>query len=998
MKKITKRIMAFVLSLVMMLGCIPSFINEASAEDLDGTVEFSCEAGKTGQEVVNSITNNFGGIVDSYSISKVVDNKLDSGLMSDTLTAGMEYYFYIKFINVENKENIKSISVNGTALVHETNQLTFMFPSSLPSMYYIGDYVELRFLFTSVNGPLTTELSITEPTTRDEWFGFDSSKITVESGPGTVGNVLYEYMDSVMLSNTYDNYYVVYFYLELGDKLTDLTKISINDGDIILDSENLVADFEAVKTALPSKNYLWLKDDLTSSAVIYLKYQFIEDIVISYTEPSSLNDSLSLQQPSAFTASGVNTGIVSLFECTGYNDFGCSYEGMEAGDPAYYGYYIVTLKCAKDFADKAGNANVIVNGNDITANKITGKVTDFLKTNQYGWRGENTLRYNDNFYIYALYDFSTPKTPITSVSLNGKGSLIGGVAISKQTLKYTEADGNKYKSNDEKGEPWYTTPACDIQADAIVAGTTYYKKIPLVPVDGYKFDTISNVPVTNGTFVSVKPNGKNLDVVIKATAEEFLQRDITVDVYKNNVKSNDPFITGSTNSNISFKDGVKTVDADWYENKVKNTGTITFDKTKLQTAIITINEEYKEPTSVKVGGTTLTKVTGESDFYTDELASVYYYDSTNYKVVIKYLTMPKKSTLIINPTKDLYVGQDVQEVKITFDGLHPTACNYYKMLDDETPDPFSSEIEKDETYKLAGNISYGYDIAANFTRVYDGVKFGNVELEYSATPNKKTSLKDYNTSESTLSIIYAFDGKDKPQPSHKKKKTEEPKQDEPKTLEEKLQDELKKDDVKKANSNEGEKINPSAKYINGYDDGSFKPNNKVNNIELMSMVTELFDNVEIKETKDLNQGKDYWGQEIIDKANALGLVPGNKDNKNYNVTDEVTRGDLAIVVYNLIKDYSDAQNLKDRNNCKDAIGTSYEKEAAKLLELGIFKGYDDGMFHGDYTLTRAEAVVVINRALKSLGFEINMPNIKLSFPDLSEEHWAYAEIMYAANK
>ncbi|MCQ2802808.1 MAG: copper amine oxidase N-terminal domain-containing protein [Bacilli bacterium] len=34
MKKITKRIMAFVLSLVMMLGCIPSFINEASAVDL----------------------------------------------------------------------------------------------------------------------------------------------------------------------------------------------------------------------------------------------------------------------------------------------------------------------------------------------------------------------------------------------------------------------------------------------------------------------------------------------------------------------------------------------------------------------------------------------------------------------------------------------------------------------------------------------------------------------------------------------------------------------------------------------------------------------------------------------------------------------------------------------------------------------------------------------------------------------------------------------------
>ena len=207
-----------------------------------------------------------------------------------------------------------------------------------------------------------------------------------------------------------------------------------------------------------------------------------------------------------------------------------------------------------------------------------------------------------------------------------------------------------------------------------------------------------------------------------------------------------------------------------------------------------------------------------------------------------------------------------------------------------------------------------------------------------------------------------------------------------------------KDDVKKADSNEGKVIDPDAKFINGYEDGTFKPNKTVSNIELMSMVTELYaDSVKANGEKiDLNQGDNEWADEIISAANKLGLVPGNKNDANYNLADEVTRGDLAIVIYNLIKDYTPSDSLKD--TCKDAVGKEYEKAVAKLVELGVLKGYDDGLFHGENTLTRAEAVVVINRALRALGFEIKTPNIAKTFPDLTPSHWAYYEIMFAANK
>lgn len=224
---------------------------------------------------------------------------------------------------------------------------------------------------------------------------------------------------------------------------------------------------------------------------------------------------------------------------------------------------------------------------------------------------------------------------------------------------------------------------------------------------------------------------------------------------------------------------------------------------------------------------------------------------------------------------------------------------------------------------------------------------------------------------------------------------------EEKTKEEKEVDEINRllefDEVVLSKSKEASKLNSDAKFIKGYDTGEFKPENEVSNIELMSMITSLYNNVEIRNEKvDLNQGEDYWGELIIKKAHSLNLIPGDKNNKNYDANEKVTRGDLAVVIYNLLKDYSgESLNIQ---TCSDIAGKTYEKEVTKLINLGIIKGCDDGLFHGEKTLTRAEAVTIINRTLWSLGYKLKLSTLKVSFPDLNKSHWAYNDIMFAANK
>ncbi|MCQ2749065.1 MAG: hypothetical protein MJ246_03520 [Clostridia bacterium] len=84
-----------------------------------------------------------------------------------------------------------------------------------------------------------------------------------------------------------------------------------------------------------------------------------------------------------------------------------------------------------------------------------------------------------------------------------------------------------------------------------------------------------------------------------------------------------------------------------------------------------------------------------------------------------------------------------------------------------------------------------------------------------------------------------------------------PKSDEDIRIEEIL-DGIKKDDIILADSKEGEKITSNISFIRGYEDGSFKADNKVTNIEFMCMVTSLFKNLEDDgKSINLNQGDNY---------------------------------------------------------------------------------------------------------------------------------------------
>ncbi len=143
--------------------------------------------------------------------------------------------------------------------------------------------------------------------------------------------------------------------------------------------------------------------------------------------------------------------------------------------------------------------------------------------------------------------------------------------------------------------------------------------------------------------------------------------------------------------------------------------------------------------------------------------------------------------------------------------------------------------------------------------------------------------------------------------------------------------------------------------INGYEDGTFRPENTVQVDEFIKMtVTSL--------GHELENGTSYWASTYIDKAKTLGLV---KNGEYTNYTRPITRAEMArIIVRALDEEYPDnLDEYKSLITDYNAIEDNYKDYIVKAYCKGIITGYEDGSFKGKQNATRAESATMIVRML-----------------------------------
>lgn len=148
--------------------------------------------------------------------------------------------------------------------------------------------------------------------------------------------------------------------------------------------------------------------------------------------------------------------------------------------------------------------------------------------------------------------------------------------------------------------------------------------------------------------------------------------------------------------------------------------------------------------------------------------------------------------------------------------------------------------------------------------------------------------------------------------------------------------------------------------ISGYQDGSLKPDNQITRAEFTALVNHSFGFNEIASIsfKDVKNGAWYYNE--ISKASAAAYIKGYSD-QTFKPNKSITREELAVIVASLLKLNASASNT----GFTDLVAShAWSKDSiAAVAEAGLMQG-SGGKFRPQQTATRAEAVVVLDRALK----------------------------------
>ncbi len=111
---------------------------------------------------------------------------------------------------------------------------------------------------------------------------------------------------------------------------------------------------------------------------------------------------------------------------------------------------------------------------------------------------------------------------------------------------------------------------------------------------------------------------------------------------------------------------------------------------------------------------------------------------------------------------------------------------------------------------------------------------------------------------------------------------------------------------------------------------------------------------------------------------------------NFNPTAAMTRAEMAQMFYNLLCD----KNVTVSKTLPDIKADEWYAKAVNVMtELGIVTGRDDGLYHPNDKMTRAEFMTVAVRFGTFTGDFSKLP--PLSFTDVSATHWAYDDIAKA---
>ena len=148
--------------------------------------------------------------------------------------------------------------------------------------------------------------------------------------------------------------------------------------------------------------------------------------------------------------------------------------------------------------------------------------------------------------------------------------------------------------------------------------------------------------------------------------------------------------------------------------------------------------------------------------------------------------------------------------------------------------------------------------------------------------------------------------------------------------------------------------------IKGYEDGSFKPENTISRAEFMTMVNGIFGHTDVKATTYTDVKSDSWYADAVAKAAAAGYIEGYPDG-TMKPDNSISREEAATIIMKINKL---TENADAANKFIDASTLVWSKGAVGAVsEANIMTGYPDLSFQPKNYIKRGEAIFALDKSL-----------------------------------
>ena len=187
-------------------------------------------------------------------------------------------------------------------------------------------------------------------------------------------------------------------------------------------------------------------------------------------------------------------------------------------------------------------------------------------------------------------------------------------------------------------------------------------------------------------------------------------------------------------------------------------------------------------------------------------------------------------------------------------------------------------------------------------------------------------------------------------------------------------------------------------YVVGYEDGTVRPGGNISRAEVATIFFRLLQDQVRQENlttenvfSDVSAGD--WYNTAISTMAELGILRGRTPD-TFVPNAPITRAEFAAICARF-----DTGENAGGATFPDLVGHWAKEEVERAVSLGWIMGYEDNTFRPDKTITRAEAVTMINRVLQR---NPQSPEVLLkdmvTWPDNQDpSQWYYLAIQEATN-